>query len=181
VDQNSVELFYDGDCPLCRREIAMLRRLDRLARIEFTDIAAPGFDPTPLGKTHADLMARIHGRRPDGSLVEGVEVFRLAYQAVGLGPLVALTRLPGVRGALDVAYAVFAKNRLRLTGRCSPDTCAITPAAVSGKRELRPEGHRPVASRRVRRSWLQHPRDASRLAVEYLLSRRAIAADGRNS
>ena len=31
-----VEVFYDGDCPLCTREIRLLRRLDRRGRIRFT-------------------------------------------------------------------------------------------------------------------------------------------------
>jgi predicted DCC family thiol-disulfide oxidoreductase YuxK len=125
---NALELFYDGECPLCRREVAMLRRLDRDGRVQFTDIAAPGFDPTPLGRSHADLMARIHARLPDGQLIEGVEVFRLVYAAVGFGSLVAFSRLPGLRKLLDLGYDVFAKNRLRLTGRC--DATCETPTAT---------------------------------------------------
>lgn len=122
------EVFFDGACPLCRREITMLERLDRgRGRIRFTDIAAPDFDAYAIGRTPADLMARIHGRLPDGSLVSGVEVFRQLYAAVGFGPLVALTRIPGISHALDAGYALFAKNRLRITGRCTDETCAITP------------------------------------------------------
>jgi hypothetical protein len=70
-------------------------------------------------------MARIYGRLPDGSFITGVEVFRELYTAVGFGVLVALSRLPGIRHALDAAYAVFAKNRLRLTGRCADGSCAV--------------------------------------------------------
>ncbi len=70
------------------------------------------------------MMARIHGRAADGSFIEGVEVFRQMYAAVGLSPLVALTRLPGITQLLDVGYRWFAKNRLRLTGRCEDGTCA---------------------------------------------------------
>src|SRR5688572_7223684 len=95
------EVFYDGDCPLCRREIAGLLRLDRKHRITFTDIARPDFDATSLGLTHERMMAKIHGRTADGTLVEGVEVFRQLYSALGFAPLVAVTRLPGVRTALD--------------------------------------------------------------------------------
>ena len=119
-----VEVFFDGDCPLCMREIAMLRRLDRRDRIRFTDIAEHGFDAAALGRSMAELMDRIHGRLPDGSWIEGVEVFRRLYTAVGLGALVAPTRLPGVSHALDAAYRVFAKNRLKWTGRCDA-TCAL--------------------------------------------------------
>jgi predicted DCC family thiol-disulfide oxidoreductase YuxK len=127
-----VEVFFDGDCPLCTREIDLLRRLDRSGRIRFTDIAAPGFDPAALGTSMDALMARIHGRLPDGSWIEGVEVFRRLYAAVGFGPLVALTRIPGVSHALDAAYAVFAKNRLRWTGRCDEKGCALPQRAETG-------------------------------------------------
>jgi predicted DCC family thiol-disulfide oxidoreductase YuxK len=119
------EVFHDGACPLCAREVAVLRRLNRRGRILFTDIADPAFAPSSVGRTQEELMAKIHGRLPSGDLVEGVEVFRQLYTAVGFGPLVSLTRLPGVRHALDVGYRLFAKNRLRLTGRCSDRACRV--------------------------------------------------------
>jgi predicted DCC family thiol-disulfide oxidoreductase YuxK len=119
-----VEVYYDGDCPLCLREIEMLKRLDRRAAIRFTNIAAPEFDARATGLDAATLMKRIHGRLPNGELIEGVEVFRRLYGAVGFRRLVSLSRAPGVSGLLDVAYNVFAKNRLKLTGRCEAGVCA---------------------------------------------------------
>lgn len=120
-----IEVFYDGACPLCMREIRMLRGRDHRRRIRFVDIAGDGFDAASVGLTWEKLMERIHGRLPDGTLVEGVEVFRRLYSAVGFGPLVALTRLPGIRQLLDVAYHAFARNRLRPTGRCADGDCEI--------------------------------------------------------
>ena len=124
----AITFLNDGECPLCAREVAMLRRLDRgRGRLGFEDIAEPGFDASRYGRTQADVMARIHGVLPDGSLVEGVEVFRCAYAAVGLGWLVAPTRWPLLRPLFDAAYRWFARNRLRLTGRgevCTAATCA---------------------------------------------------------
>ena len=120
-----IEVFYDGACPLCMREIRMLQGRDRRQRIRFVDIAADGFDAASVGLAWETLMDRIHGRLPDGTLVEGVEVFRRLYAAVGFGPLVALTRLPGVSQLLDLAYHAFAKNRLRLTGRGVDGACEL--------------------------------------------------------
>lgn len=119
-----VEAFYDGACPLCAREVRLLQRLDRRAVLRFSDIAAPGFDAAAVGVPWQDLMDRIHARLPDGTVVTGVEVFRRLYAAVGWGWLVAPTRLPGVSHLLDLAYRVFARNRLRLTGRCADAGCA---------------------------------------------------------
>ena len=138
MENQRVEVFFDGDCPLCMREIRMLRRLDEAhGRIQFTDIAAPGFDAGAYGKTQHDFMARIQGRSPDGEWIEGVEVFRQLYEAVGFGTAVRLTRLPGVSHALHLGYLAFAKNRLRLTGRrllgreasaCDDGVCEVPSA-----------------------------------------------------
>jgi predicted DCC family thiol-disulfide oxidoreductase YuxK len=120
-----VEVFYDGDCPLCLREVRWLRRLDQRERIRFTNIAANGFDPSSVGIGWADLMARIHGRLPDGALIEGVEVFRRLYTAIGFRRFVAVSRWPGVAQLLNFSYRLFAENRLRLTGRCAEDACRL--------------------------------------------------------
>ncbi|MBA3541724.1 MAG: DUF393 domain-containing protein [Deltaproteobacteria bacterium] len=124
----AVEVFYDGECPLCMREIRMLMRKDRGSKIAFTDIADPRFDAALHGTTFSDLMARIQGRLPDGTWIEGVEVFRQLYAAIGFRRLVGLSRVPGISHLLALGYHLFARNRLRLTGRCGPDgACAITP------------------------------------------------------
>jgi predicted DCC family thiol-disulfide oxidoreductase YuxK len=120
-----IEVFYDGQCPLCRREMRMLRRRDEQERIRFVDIAAPDFDPRAVGRTREVLMSRIHARLADGTIVEGVEVFRRLYAAVGFPRLVAITRLPGLAWLLDLGYRWFARNRLKLTGRCTDGACAI--------------------------------------------------------
>ncbi|MEM7151621.1 MAG: DUF393 domain-containing protein [Myxococcota bacterium] len=130
-----VEVFFDGECPLCMREINLLRRLDRRRNlIAFTDIAAPDFAPERYDTTMDALMGSIHGRDAQGEWITGVEVFRQLYAAVGLGWLVSLTRVPGIRQLLDAGYRVFARNRLRLTGRntpaCDGDRCSV-PAAAS--------------------------------------------------
>lgn len=101
----------------------MLRGWDRRGNIGFVDIAADGFDASTVGVSQADLMARIHGRLASGALIEGVEVFRQLYTAVGFGSLVSLTRIPGVSHVLDFAYTLFAKHRLQMTGRCTDGVC----------------------------------------------------------
>jgi len=123
-----VEVFYDGECPLCVREIDMLRRRDRRDRIRFTDIAENDFDAGALGMSSDALMARIHGRLPDGTFIHGVEVFRRMYAAVGFTRAVRISRLPGVAQLLDAAYGAFAERRLWLTGRCAGGSCQRFPA-----------------------------------------------------
>lgn len=121
------EVFYDGDCPLCEKEIRFLRWLDRKAQIQFTDISSPNFDA--LGYVGVDmdtLMAEIHGRM-SGSLIKGVEVFRQLYGRTCFAFLVPITRWWGVRHGLDLCYEFFAKHRLKLTGRCHGKACSVSP------------------------------------------------------
>lgn len=129
-----IRVLYDGECPLCAREIRALRRLDRgRGRIDFEDIAAPAFDAGRYGLTARDVIDRIHGVLPDGRVVEGMEVFRRAWAAVGLGFLLAPTAWPGLRRIADAAYRAFARNRLRLTGRgdaCEAGHCATGERGV---------------------------------------------------
>jgi predicted DCC family thiol-disulfide oxidoreductase YuxK len=133
---SQITILYDGDCPLCTREIRFLERRDRgRGRIQFEDIADPSFDPGAYGLDARKVMARIHGVLPDGTVIEGVEVFRRVYAAVGLGWLMAPTRWPGLRRLADLAYRIFARNRLRWTGRtpaCEAEQCqVITPHATA--------------------------------------------------
>ena len=121
------EVFFDGKCPLCLREINMIRRKDRRKRLTLTDIADPEFEPSDVPLS--ELMAEIHGRNPDGSYVKGVEVFRQIYSRIGFGFVVKLSRLPLVGKALDFAYYLFAKIRYwsakRRMARC--DTLCSPP------------------------------------------------------
>ena len=95
-----------------------------------------------MGLSWQTLMQRIHGRLPDGTIIEGVEVFRRLYAAVGFRRLVTLSRAPGVSQLLGLAYRLFAKNRLRLTGRCADGACEVH----QGRPSVRfPTGSRPIA------------------------------------
>jgi predicted DCC family thiol-disulfide oxidoreductase YuxK len=126
-----VKLLYDGECPLCVREVKMLTRLNRKGKLALEDIAAADFDAGRYGSTFEQLMGSIHGVLPDGSLITGMEVFRRAYAAVGLGALMAPTSWPVLRPVFDRAYTLFARNRLRITGRsdaCRSGRCAVPTA-----------------------------------------------------
>ena len=112
-----IELLFDGDCPLCAREVAFLRRRRHADRVRWTDIAARDFDPARHGLTHDDVMGQIHGVLPDGRVLTGMEVFRRVYAAVGIGWVLAPSSWPGIGRVFDAGYAWFARNRLRWTGR----------------------------------------------------------------
>jgi predicted DCC family thiol-disulfide oxidoreductase YuxK len=110
-------LYYEGACPMCRAEMANLMLRNTRGELQFVDISDPAFDAVPPGLTLDDLLALAHARTADGRIVKGVEVFRLAYAAVGLEWVSFAMRLPVLGGVLDRAYPVLARNRHRLPRR----------------------------------------------------------------
>ena len=113
-------LLYDGACPICRIEMDRLAERDALKRLVFVDIAAPGFEADRWGATVDDMRRLIHAVLPDGTLVSGVEVFRLAYGAIGQGLLFAPTALPLLAPLFERAYATFARNRYVVSALLAP-------------------------------------------------------------
>ena len=127
-----LKIFYDASCPVCALEMDQLRARDSDGRLELVDMSAPGFDAACHGFAHADLDAAIHAVRPDGSVVRGMPVLRLAYRAAGLGWLLRPTGVGPLRPLFDAAYRVFARNRKSISRALAP---AI--AALRARRALR--------------------------------------------
>ena len=122
-----MKLLYDSACPFCRREVDWLRRHNQRLNLTFEDIAAANFNPRRYGLTRKEVERRLHGVLRDGTLVRGAEAVRRSYEAIGMGWLVAPTRLPGVKQATDIGYALFARNRIwlgRLFGRRACDVAS---------------------------------------------------------
>ncbi len=116
-------LLYDGGCPLCLREVRILRGRDQrrhpgAPQLAFVDISDPGYDPSAhAGVDYRMAMGRIHAIGADGEVLRDLAVFRRAYALVGLGWLYAPSDWPGLRPLLNAAYGLWARWRLRLTGR----------------------------------------------------------------
>ena len=115
-------LLYDGGCPLCVREVTFLRRRDRLKAIRFVDVDASDYSPDAWsGISYRQAMARIHAIQSDGTVLTDVSVFREAYRLIGLGWVYAPTTWPLVGPGVDALYGIWARYRLRITGRASLD------------------------------------------------------------
>lgn len=109
-----VTVWFDGGCPLCRREIALMRRLDRRGRIAFVD--AMDTDATcPIDR--AGLLARFHAR--EGTvLLSGAAAFAAMWRAIPLlRPFGLAARWKPLEWVLERAYRRFLRWRPRLTSR----------------------------------------------------------------
>lgn len=107
----TVEVWFDGGCPLCRREIALMQRLDRAGRIRFIDL------------THADslcpldpaaMLTRLHARE-NGVMLSGAAAFAAMWRCIPLlRPLGLAARLPAIAALLEWLYTRFLRVRPRL-------------------------------------------------------------------
>jgi predicted DCC family thiol-disulfide oxidoreductase YuxK len=120
-----IKLLYDGLCPLCLREVAFLTKRDAgQGIIAFIDIADLTYQPELHGGVDfATAMGRIHAVLPDGTVLQGVEVFRRIYEALGIGWIYAATQWPVIGPLVDWTYDIWANWRLKLTGR--PDLATL--------------------------------------------------------
>jgi predicted DCC family thiol-disulfide oxidoreductase YuxK len=106
-----VIIYYDGACPLCMREISLMRRLDWRGAIEFHDVASP--DATcPIDRR--ELLARFHASE-DGVMLSGAAAFAAMWRAIPLlKPLGWAARNPVILGLLERLYIRFLVLRPRL-------------------------------------------------------------------
>ena len=128
MNEKPFKLLYDGECPICRREIEWLQSRDQAGRLVAEDITDPNFHTGEYGLTQKDVMCVLHGILPDGRIVRRVEAIREAYRVVGLGWIAAVLSWPVVGWLADMAYGVFARNRValgRLLGRSCDGSCNI--------------------------------------------------------
>ncbi len=104
-------VWFDGACPLCRREIALMRRLDTAHAIAFLDVAGEG-GACPLDRDR--LLARFHASE-DGRLLSGAAAFAAMWRAIPrLRPLGLAARNPVVLAVLEQLYRVFLRLRPRM-------------------------------------------------------------------
>ena len=124
-----LQVFFDGACPLCSREVGVYRKRDVEGRIEWVDIAGAGFEAGAYGVDGGRLNEEMHVRRGDGRVVTGVEGFREVWRGlprrVFTGVVLGMLRVPGMMWVARVLYRVFARNRYRLTGRCVAEGCEV--------------------------------------------------------
>ena len=114
-----IKLLYDGECPLCVREVNFLTKKDAgRGIIKFIDIASLDYDPQEHGGIDfATAMGRIHGILADGTIITNVEVFRQAYESLGMGWVYAITKVQILEAIADWFYGIWADWRLKITGR----------------------------------------------------------------
>lgn len=120
-------VLYDGDCPFCRKSVAIIRRLDWLHRFHYqtareTDKLPPCRDPLDPQK----LIEEMHVVTPDRQRAyAGFRAFRwMAWRLPAVAVVAPLLYLPGVLWAGNKVYRWVARNRFQLAP-CDDGGCQV--------------------------------------------------------
>lgn len=107
--QSPLTVYYDGACPVCRREIGFYR--ERTGEgVSYCDVAAAAQPAPDLDRDAA--LQRFHVRLPDGSLVSGAAAFLALWRATpGFRLAGRLLSAAPILPLLDAAYASFLRIR----------------------------------------------------------------------
>ena len=99
-----VTVWYDSECPLCVREIALMHGLDKHGAIEFLDIYAT--EDCPLDRQL--LLERFHAQEQGGHVVSGARAFAVMWRALTpLRPLGLIAHFPPALWTIEGLYRLF--------------------------------------------------------------------------
>jgi predicted DCC family thiol-disulfide oxidoreductase YuxK len=120
-------VLYDGQCPFCRRSVALLRRLDWLGRLRYHDARDADHLPPSNEPLHPPrLLEQMHVLSPGGDRAfAGFGAVRyLAWRLPALWAVAPLLYLPGIPVLGQRIYLWVAKNRFQLVP-CHGGVCAL--------------------------------------------------------
>lgn len=107
----NIRIFYDGSCPMCRREIAFIARQRGAEVFVFEDISAKSGDIAE-GVSCQQAMARMHVQTADGKIVSGARAFLVMWGALPRFRWAAKAlSIPPIPTVLEGGYRLFLKIR----------------------------------------------------------------------
>ena len=122
-------VLYDGQCRFCRSQIALLRRLDVFGALRYTSLhdeqVARDFPELPQERLREEMVVVDRA----GTARGGAEAVRyLSRRLPLLWPLALPLHLPGSLPIWRSLYALVARNRYRIAGRCDDGSCRLPQA-----------------------------------------------------
>jgi predicted DCC family thiol-disulfide oxidoreductase YuxK len=124
---NRALVLFDGDCPMCRKTSALIKRFDWRQRLEFHNCRdATGIPPHTAHLDPARMIAEMHVLTPDRTAA--LSGFRAVRYVAGrvplLWPLYPLLFLPGMSRLGQRIYLWVARNRFHLVP-CHDGVCSM--------------------------------------------------------
>lgn len=127
-----LQIYYDGHCHLCSREIEHYRKRAIPGDVDFIDIASQSFDAIREGFDPKRVQLHLHARL-DGQLYIGVDAFLAIWKVIpGYNWANKFVGFPGIYHLTRIAYSIFARIRPMLPKRrnCVDGSCQVAEKSV---------------------------------------------------
>lgn len=128
--QNTHQVLYDSECPLCTFQMRVLTWLDWFNVVSLLPISSDKAAEIAPDLTREDLMEAIHCVTPAGDIHRGARCIRFVGMRMPLlFPLALILWFPGVIWIAEKVYMWISRNRYilsRIFG-CK-GACAVMPA-----------------------------------------------------
>ncbi len=120
-------VLFDGQCPFCRKSVALLKRLDWLRRFDTHDCRDP--EGIPINSANIDpaaLLDQMHLLTPDRTrTLAGFRAVRYVIGRLPIGwPIWPFLFLPGMTTLGQRVYLWVAKHRFHLVP-CHDGVCEL--------------------------------------------------------
>lgn len=108
----AIRVFFDGGCPLCRKEIGWYRGKRGAEQIDWVDVSGDAEIAVPEGLTRQDLMLRFTVQRRDGVTARGASGFVAVWRALpGTAGIARWLDNPVIVGIAEMVYRGMLKVR----------------------------------------------------------------------
>lgn len=111
TDGETIEVYYDSACPMCKLEIGTYREASQKAQadIAFTDVAAQDDRFTMFGMERDTIRRRIYVRSASGTILSGLDAMIAIWQRLpAFSWLGRVAQIPGVHAMCAWAYDIIA-------------------------------------------------------------------------
>ncbi len=108
--QNNIRVFYDAGCPICSREIALLKQRKQTGNIQFIELT-PDLAEIPRLFSYEGAMEKIHAVDGMDRVAAGIEALSLIYARTDLPLLSFLLQAPGFKAIFRIGYLIWSKTR----------------------------------------------------------------------
>ncbi len=109
---SSLNVYYDGSCPLCRAEISFYQRRKSSSEVNWVDVSVDADLLLPDGLDQEQAMSRFHVATEHGQTLSGARAFlELWKQYPGLKWLAKMGCWPPLAFLLEKAYCAFLRFR----------------------------------------------------------------------
>ncbi|MGO2241940.1 MAG: thiol-disulfide oxidoreductase DCC family protein [Halomonas sp.] len=118
--KTSINIFYDAQCPLCRKERLRYERWlgHEADDIGWLDVSENEQTLRDKGADPAMALRSLHIETAQGELIEGIDAYRVLMRRISLlVPVAWILGLPGIKPGVRALYDRWVKRRLQKQGR----------------------------------------------------------------